>query len=76
MTTDAPLFPFCVPLPELRELGPGIPLYYWFLKFLILAALVILVIAGALCTYDNYHADHARDWSRHAGFIIKLSLGN
>ena len=29
LTTAAPFFPLCTDIPELKELGPGIPLFYW-----------------------------------------------
>ena len=31
---DAPLFPLCTPVLSLKDLGPGFPQYYWYVKYL------------------------------------------
>jgi len=31
---DAPLFPLCTSVFSLKDLGPGFPQYYWFVKYL------------------------------------------
>ena len=75
MTTAPPLFPLCCNIAELKELGPGIPLYYWFVKWLIIATFMIFCVAGIACTISNYYSDHSLDWTDSTGRIIRSSIG-
>lgn len=40
---DAPLFPLCAPVFSLKDLGPGFPLYYWYVKYLFCVLLFTFV---------------------------------
>ena len=70
-------FPWCVPLSELSELGPGIPLYYYFIKYIMIILAFGFFVAGIACWSSNKSAGNADDWGDDAdeNFIIQMSIG-
>ena len=77
MPADAEHFPFCVDLEDLQELGPGIPLYYYFVKYTMLVLAFGFFVAGIACWQSNVAAGNADDWGDDAddNFIINMSIG-
>lgn len=77
MPVDAPLFGLCAPLSELAELGPGIPLYYYFVKYVLIVLAFGFFVAGIACWDSNTRAGDADDWGDDASdnFVIRMSIG-
>jgi len=67
----------CVPSFDLKEIGPGFPLYYGFTKYLLgLLVFFILLLAVPFIT-SNIIADHFDDWdAESSNVLIRMSLGN
>lgn len=56
------------------DLGPGVPLYFYFTKFLILCMLVMWLIAGIACLIGNIVANSSSEWND-PSFVTHTSLG-
>lgn len=80
LPTDAETFSLCAPIGDLQELGPGIPLYYWFVKYIMFILLTGFFVVGVACTYSNILADNQNDFAKHNqeehDYIVAMSIGN
>jgi hypothetical protein len=78
LPVEADVFPFCVPVSELQELGPGIPLYYWFMKYIIIILTIGFLLVGIVCWVSNNSAGKADEYGEdnEKNFIIASSIGN
>jgi len=61
---------------ELEELGPGLPQYFWLVKYLVGVMGVTWVLAGLPALIDFAVADHYEDWDRNSNWAIVVSAGN
>jgi hypothetical protein len=78
LPVQADLFPICAPINDLQELGPGIPLYYWFVKYLIVILGIGFLIVGIACWASNANAGRANDYGDDSdeNYVIVMSIGN
>jgi hypothetical protein len=77
-TQSAPVFSVCVPSFELKEIGPGFPLYFSFTKYLNWILVFIVLAFSIPAIVDNVQADHYDDWegSESSNVLIRMSVGN
>lgn len=61
---------------ELEELGPGLPQYFWLVKYLVAVMGVTWALAGLPALIDFAIADHYEDWDRNSNWAISISAGN
>ena len=61
----------------MSELGPGIPLYYYFVKYILIVLAFGFFVAGIACWANNNSANNADDWGDDAddNGIIRMSVG-
>jgi hypothetical protein len=78
LPVEADLFPLCAPINDLKELGPGIPLYYWFVKYVAIVLLTGFLLVGIACWASNAGRGAASDYGDDSdkNYIIVMSLGN
>lgn len=62
LSWDNEKIPICVPVRQLDQLGPGFPLYFKFVLFLILNLFLIFVISGIYSAIRNYFGDACEKW--------------
>jgi hypothetical protein len=64
-------------MSELKELGPGIPMFYWLVKYMFGVLLFAFVLAGIACWASNDSADKASEWDEdNNSTVIDWSIGN
>ena len=61
-TVEAEEFPLCCPIDDLKELAPGIPMYYYTVKYLFVFIFGTFIIAGIPCWKSNYNASGGDEW--------------
>lgn len=74
---DAEPFKLNCDLLELKELGPGFPLFFLFLKTIGLVILFGIALPALPCLIGNNIADQGSDWQNNSeSWILSTSLGN
>ena len=73
---DAPMMPLWTSVKSLEDLGPGMPQYFWLVKYLMLVMLVTCALAGIPPLIEFSTADHYSDWDQNENWAIVISAGN
>ena len=82
-TQTAPKFPLCCELQDLSEMGAGFPMYFYFVKNVLIMLVLVLVpstqaVAGIPCMVDNIRQGKSDEWDKSsdiARFTVMTSLG-
>lgn len=72
---EGEIFPLCVPIFELNQLGASFPLYFSFLRHGLLVVFTLFFIAGLGCLIGNIEVGRHEQW-KESNTVVELTPGN